>query len=112
MKKEQCKNCGTVQIPNVSGCTCYGKQTNSWEDSVRKETFYRYDGHIGGEAEYTDITDDVVDTIKKIVNLTISQEREKWEAQKKEEDNYQCVDCTEWNVKSPLTQCSECRRQD
>ncbi len=42
----------------------------------------------------------------------ISQEKEKWEKERSEEDNYQCVDCSEWNVKSPLTQCSECRRQD
>lgn len=48
--------------------------------------------------------DDVINFIEQIIS-----ERDK---ELKEENNYQCVDCGNWNVKSPLTQCSECRRQD
>lgn len=46
----------------------------------------------------------IVEKIEQIIS-----ERDK---ELKEEGNYQCVDCGNWNVKSPLTQCSECRRQD
>lgn len=78
------------------------KEYKDWKERFNRE----FDKEYPSVRSYTagHLQEWVINFIEQIIS-----ERDK---ELREEDNYQCVDCGNWNVKSPLTQCSECRRQD